>query len=48
MNRKRGFWVMTVPALAGLVVTGCVTPAQFLDSKQGWRSTPPWFERSSR
>jgi hypothetical protein len=26
---------MTVPALAGLVMAGCVTPAQFLDSKQG-------------
>ena len=35
MNGKKGLWGMTVPALAGLVVAGCVTPAQFLDSKQG-------------
>ena len=35
MNRGSGRWFVTAPVLAGLVVAGCVTPAQFLDSKQG-------------
>lgn len=35
MKRGRGLWVKAVPALAGWIVAGCVTPAQFLDSEQG-------------
>ena len=35
MNRRRRLGGVAVLFLAVLIVAGCVTPAQFLDSKQG-------------
>jgi hypothetical protein len=42
MNRVSAFRAVgTVVLMTAMALAGCVTPAQFLDSKQSMRSRPP-------